>query len=368
MPVILNKLQNNESIDECDNLWIKKKNGEIKKNALAPIVKDLDILPFYDWSNLSEPYYFERLFLGKHYRSSDYSMSRGCVNRCSYCFYKNLFETYGIKKNIIRRYSIERAIEELVYLTGKHKLTFMKFHDSDFLNMGTSALDKFSSLYKKYIDLPNTMSACIDHVTEQKAKYLTRMNCRAISVGLESGNEEIRKRLMKRNYSNKSFIIKVGILKKCGIRVSTGNLIGLPGETRQNMMETIILNKKAGVDHPDVNIFYPFPNLDLTKYAIENRYLENNQKIDNYIFGVESPLKHKMSHQRLKNIHKCAILYAKLPFFLSPLIRFAEKYNRGDGLIWRFLRSIYFFKLHFLDFTGIIRTIRRYFVLRELER
>lgn len=366
LPIIMQKLQKNEAIDNCNNLWVKKDNGQIIKNSMENIIDNIDGLPFYNWDIFNNDYYFMKLFLGKPYRMADYSLSRGCLHRCTYCFYKNFSDVYDIK-NIVRRYSPERAIEELIYLKERYNLTFVKFHDSDFLSMGASYLEKFSFLYRKYVNLPNALNACVEHVTEQKAKYLVRMNCRSVLLGLESGSEDIRQHLLNRQYTNKIFAEKVRLLKKAGLRIGTTNLIGLPGETRQDMMETIDLNKKVKPDHPDFNVFYPFPKLSLTNYAIEKGYMKKDKKIDHYIFGLESPLEFDISSKELRNIYRCATLYAKLPLIFRPLIKYAEKHNTDHGTIWRLLRSIYFFKIHFLDFPLMLREIkRRYFFSKSL--
>ena len=368
VPAILSKLQAKESIDNCDNLWVKNGNGQIKKNKLAELTKDLGELPFYDYDIYANESYFVRPYLGDIYRFADYSMSRGCFKSCTYCFYKNFRDTYEIRENTIRRYSPERAIEELVYLKERYKITMIKFFDSDFLSVGAKYLDEFSKLYKRYIDLPNVSTGCIDHVTEKKAKYLVRMSCRSISVGLESGSENIRKRLLNRNYSNKLFLERVKYLRNVGIRVTTANIIGFPTETRKEMLETMMLNRKARVAFQDCNIFFPFPNLELTKYSIEKGYLEKDIKLDSYIYPLETPLKLEISHEQMQNLNRCAKLYATLPFFFIPMIRYAERYNTRDGLVWRFLRRVYFIKLHYLDFAGLIRRIRWEWTVRKLLR
>ena len=358
LPIIMEKIENKESIDGCDNLWVKQEDGHIRKNKLSDLIDNMDELPFYNWDGLNE-YYYLKLFLGEPYRFGDYSTSRGCYNRCSYCFHKNFYDTYCISNRTVRRYSVDRMIEELIYLKGRYDLTFIKFHDSDFLNMRTSELDKFSSQYRKHINLPNSLNACIERVNENKAKYLIRMNCQSISVGLESGNEEIRDRLLNRHYSNRFFIKKIGVLQDVGLRVSTPNLLGLPGETRKNMLETIRLNRDAKIDYADFNIFYPFPKLRLTEYAIEKGYLKRDANIRHYIFGIESPLKSSMTKEQLRNIYRSATLYAKLPILLWPLIRYAERHNTDNGMIWVFLRGIYFFKLQYLNFSVFLRRRKR---------
>lgn len=349
LPIIMKKLEKKESLDDCPNLWVKKDDGTVVRNPMVDIIRNLDDIPFYEW-DIYNDHHFLRLYEGNVYRMGDYATSRGCVNRCSYCFNKLLSEAYHLPSPVIRRYSVERAIEELVHLKEKYSLTFIKFHDSDFLTMSSTYLDKFSSLYRRYVDIPNTLNACVEHISEEKTRYLIRMNCRSVSVGLESGNEHIRNQIMKRHrYTNAAFIENVEIMRRNGLRVSAPCMIGLPDETKENMMETITVAKRAKVDHADFGIFFPFPNLPLTEYAIKEGYLEKDQKLDNIIFGIETPLKLKMSYKELSNFLRCTMLYLKLPYILWPLVKYVEKYNTDNGIMWRFLRKLYFLKLHIIS-------------------
>ena len=78
-------------------------------------------------------------------------------------------------------------------------------------------------------------------------KLLKKMGVVAASVGVESGNQNIRKSILNRDMTNEQILESIRLLKKYDIRISTFNLIGLPTETRDNVFETIRLNRKAGV-------------------------------------------------------------------------------------------------------------------------
>ena len=348
LPIIVDKITKGESIDHCENLWVKKENGEIIKNPTMRRLEDLDSLPFYDW-DLFTDYHYLRPYEGNVYRIGDYAMSRGCVYNCTYCYNQRLADIYKYKRNTVRHYSPERAIEELVYLKERHNITFIKFHDSDFLNVSSSFLDKFSSLYKRHVSLPNTIAVYIRHVNEKKLRFLQRMNTQSISNALESGSEILRKRLLNRNYTNKEFIENSQLIKKYGFRLCTACMIGLPDESRNNIMETIQVLREAKIDHADIGIFFPFPKLPLTDYAISKGYFDKDTDLHQYVFGLESPLQLKdISNEDLTSILRCSMLYFKLPKILWPFILYAEKYNNTDGIIWKSLRRLFFLRLHHL--------------------
>jgi len=359
LPIIVDKLDKGESIDHCENLWVKKEDGEIIKNPIMKRLEDLDSLPFYDW-DLFTDYHYLRPYEGNVYRIGDYAMSRGCVYNCTYCYNQRLADIYNYKRNIVRHYSPERAIEELVYLKERHHITFIKFHDSDFLNVSSAFLDKFSSLYQKHVSLPNTIAVFIRHVNETKLKFLRRMNTQSISNALESGSEHLRHELLNRTYTNKEFIEKSKLIKKYGFRLCTSCMIGLPDETREDIMETIHVLREAQIDHADIGIFFPFPKLPLTDYAISKGHYDKDTDPKQYLFGLESPLKLiNISNEDLISMLRCSMLYFKLPKFLWPFILYAEKFNNTDGIIWKTLRQMFFLKLHYFDMLNIFRKINK---------
>ena len=107
--------------------------------------------------------------------------------------------------------------------------------------------------------------------------------CIYVDIGVESGSEEIRYKLLKRNMSNQDIINTAKILKEVGIKFCTLNIVGFPGETREQMWETYKLNQALKPDGAIVSIFYPFPKTELTDYCLENNFLgkEDYKKICN---------------------------------------------------------------------------------------
>jgi len=359
LPILLEKIKKHEPLDQCPNIWCKKDDGGISKNEILPLLNDLDTLPYYDWDLYKDDYYFNRIYQGNIYRMGDFAISRGCYNHCSYCFNKQLFDRYGVRKFYIRYYTVDRAIEELAYLKEKYKINFIKFHDSDFFNKPEEYLEEFSKKYRKYVNVPNTTNACIAHVTEGKARALIRMNCQSISIGLESGNEMIRNKILNRQTcSNETFLKKINILKGVGLRVSLPAMFGVPEETQETIFETIELVRKSKADHADFGLFFPFPNLPLTEYAIKHGFLDQDRSLENVAFGLESPLKLSMSQEEIRGLLNCSMLYMRLPKILWPIIKLAEK-DSENNLLWHFLRKLYFIKLHYFDFSKMFRRLKR---------
>jgi len=162
--------------------------------------------------------------------------------------------------------------------------------------------------------MPNT-------ITEEKVKLAREMGCVAMSVGVESGNANIRK-MVKRNYKDDVLVERLKIVQRHGIRLSTFNIIGFPDETRENVFETINLNRRIGTAACNVYVLFPYPG---TPIQIEHKIPLRDQT------GQMLPVSEaknlglsKMSPDELDGLQHTFNLYLHMPRELWPLVRLAE--------------------------------------------
>ena len=107
----------------------------------------------------------------------------------------------------------------------------------------------------------------INTITEEKVALAKEMGCVSMSIGIEAGNPKIRESL-NRKYSDEKLEKGIGWMHKHGIKVASFNIIGCPGETRENVFETIELNRKLKVQSCNVYIMFPYPG---TPIQIESK-------------------------------------------------------------------------------------------------
>ena len=169
---LLERLEAKQEYEHLSGLWVKK-NGKIFKNPAGQTFSGLDTLPYLDY-DFYEKRLLYRIYNGSVYRSGDHVVSRGCYQKCIYCLYRTMqeFNRDNIK---LRRYKVDRLIEELVYLKGKYNLTFYRFQDATFLSISDKYLKEFASLYARYVNLPCVVDASPQTVTEEKARSLKEM-------------------------------------------------------------------------------------------------------------------------------------------------------------------------------------------------
>jgi len=316
------------------NLWVKFKDGKIYKNSIRPFV-NLDTLPCPDWSIFDSRHLY-RPFVGKIYKGGLYISSRGCPCGCTYCVNRTLREMFKECGRYFRYQKPETTATHLTELKKKYGATWFKFVDDTFLLQPLQNLKELSDRLKP-LKIMFGCSVRPDTVTEEKVKLAKEMGCVAMSIGIETGNEEIRRKVLNRQISNQQIEKAFKIINDYDIRISTFNLIGLPGETRENVFETIELNRKLNAKSANAYIVYPFPG---SQIFIQNN-IKYKRKSGKIIPMSEASVFHlsKMTPKEVEGLKKTFNLYLCLPKQLWPIIKLSEGEGNQNKIIYQALNE-----------------------------
>lgn len=308
-----------QDFHHLNNLGYKTESG-VKINPLKPFV-DLDSLPTPDWS-IFDPRHLFRPFQGKIYKGSFYTMSRGCPYNCPYCVNGTLKEKLVSCGRYYRFASPATVVRHLSDLKRLYGATWFKFADNSLMSMSEEYL---AELAQGIIPLEINFACSVrpETASERKIELLKKMGCVAMSIGVESGNERLRREVLRRYTTDEQIERAIKMMNNQGIRVSTFNMIGLPEETRENVFETISLNKRLGVAAANVYILYPYPGTAIARNYKVNFRDSRGEVIHEdraSIFAFS-----KMPPAEVEGLLKTFNLYLALPEELWPLVRYAEK-------------------------------------------
>ena len=318
-PELLTLMQNGEDYTNVKSMHFKMPDGSIKKNPLAAR-PGLDDLPCPDWDLFDIKHLF-RPFDGKIYKGSFYSQSRGCPMSCTYCVDPTIADVTGGNKGYFRFQPPETTYNHLSELKSKYGARWLKFSDDTFLLPKADHLEHLRDLIKP-LGILFGCSVMPNTIRENKVDLAKEMGCVAMSVGIESGDPDVRKKLM-RHYNNEKLVNNLQMVINKEIRVSTFNIIGFPEENRDQVFKTIELNREIGTSACNVYILYPYPG---TPIAIKNKIplRDQNGKIPTQDIACELGLS-KMSSDELRGLLKTFNLYLHLNKPLWPIIQLAEK-------------------------------------------
>ncbi len=303
---LLAAIENKADLKNVKGIWYKA-NKEVVKNAPIALT-DLDYLPPPNY-DLIDPIHFYRPFDGKRYKMLNYEFSRGCPYNCTYCVNGVLKQRYRGLGKFRRIKNPSKAIDELSYLVGKHNFNFIRFWDEDFTSVPMNVLKKFGDLYTQRIALPFIIYARVTSITERKVEILKDMGCKGFAMGIESGNEFIRNKVMKRKMSNGEIVYKFNIVKSFGIRVSAYNIIGLPFDTRKSIFDTVELNRIVNPDSFSVTMLEPYKGTPIRDLC-EEQGLEPDHET---VFGEPQFIPVGMTKEELKGLFRTFPFYIRFP-------------------------------------------------------
>lgn len=314
---LVKKINNKEDIYETKNFWFRR-NGDIIKNEIRPLVEDLDCLPFPD-RDLFIKY---GCFSGTLY----FITGRGCPFSCSYCCHHIMQRMYKGLGRYVRRRSVKNVIDEIKICMDKYRIKSLLFLD-DLFTIDTEWIQKFSDEYKKACGIPMSCLARPGTLNREIVSALVKANCTRIYYGIDSGSPFIRTKIMNRNFENDVIFSDAMLLREYGIKLSTSAIFCFPEETDKHMFETIELVKKINADELYTFIYYPFPNTDSFNYCVNNGYLDDGlvERIKKGEGGIRksSMIKSKYADLAmvLKNVSPLYIRYPIFKTFLEFVIR-----------------------------------------------
>ncbi|MCA9673474.1 MAG: B12-binding domain-containing radical SAM protein [Kofleriaceae bacterium] len=264
-------LESGGRTDRLANIW---KRGGLRP-GLRPPIDPIDRLPFMARDLLDEANGVVHM-----------TTQRGCPFPCTYCaarMYNQLYEGTG---EYGRRRSHANVLAELTALREAGKLAYVIFLDDTF-TIHHPWVREFCQVYGERLRAPFSLHARVETVNEKLLHTLKAAGCDQITYGVESGSERIRREVMQRPVTNDRFRDVFRWTREAGIRLTANFMLGLPGETRDDLEQTIVLAEELGVLDFGYFVFYPYPGTALFRVCEERGYLPADY--------LERPANHRAS-------------------------------------------------------------------------
>lgn len=279
--------------------------GKTVINPLRPLVADLNALPFPDRQGFD----FGRIVDSKN-GWANLMAGRGCLYHCTYCvnnYFHKIYQEYVPSKSHMRIRTVETVMAEVDGIRTDFPNTTLINFDDDIFTLDRQWLTQFCAEYKKTVNLPFACNIQVMHFSDEIARMLYDAGCREVKIGLESGNDELRRKILKRHMSNDTIVKAFKSAEDAGIRAWTFNMIGPPGETPDTIMDTVRLNARIRPYILRCSIFYPYQGTDLYTYCQEHGLLDDGKNED-YTSHLEGSI------LRLQEISEAELIRAKVMF------------------------------------------------------
>lgn len=300
-----------------------KTEKEITKNPVSPL-QNVDSLPLPDYSLFD----YSKIIR----ESSNWFtmfLSRGCPYDCHYCGNHILREVYPDKGKYVRLCPPHHAIKiiknNLSLYPQTKKISFV----DDTFTLNKKWLFDFCELYKKEVSLPFLCNARVENIDDDVAGRLKESGCVSIELGVESGNEWLRTRILNRQHSNEKIKEAFAIAKKHKIKTQAYIMFGLPFETIRMQEDSVSLIFNLWPNIGKCYYFYPYPKTVLYQLCMDyNLLLDNNSSKSGYLEGPtlkEIFVSHKetiKNYQMMQLFFYTRILFSKIeiPLLLEKFI------------------------------------------------
>jgi len=327
--------------DRVAGLSWRNANDVVVHNVDRAVLEDMDALPFvtpvYKRDLVIENYFGGYL---KHPYISFYT-GRGCKSRCTFCLWP---QTIGGHK--YRTRSVGNVIEEVTWAQKAFPQVKEFFFDDDTL---TDNLPRVEALAREIGKLGIVWSCNAKaNVPRSTLKVLKDNGLRLLLVGYESGNQKILHNIKK----GMRVDVAKRFAKDCrelGIVTHGTFILGLPGETKETIEETIRFAVEINPHTIQVSLAAPYPGTVLHKQALENHWLVDESadlltERGTQVASLSYPhLSHSEIFQSVDDFYKRFYFRApKIAAIANEMIRSPEVLRRRlrEGVeFFRFLRE-----------------------------
>jgi anaerobic magnesium-protoporphyrin IX monomethyl ester cyclase len=270
------------------------------QNSKISRIFDLDSLEFPAWNQFNLNNYAAS-YADTGEKELPMSTSRGCHSYCIFCV--RPFGTTRIAR------SAESIVEEIEHNVKNYGCKVIDFLDETFIEN----IDEFSKLadliLKKNLQkqLKWKCETRVDNFSPELAKLMKTAGCYYIYFGLESANETILRNSGK-GTNPQQIRTAIQNAKNANINCAGSFIIGLPGDTKETVLESIQLAKELDMFSVTFPIAVPFPGTALRELAIHNKFgmkiLTNNwDDYDKQYPGVldseDLPIEERQNLQKL---------------------------------------------------------------------
>lgn len=297
-----------ELLAKIPNL-VWKSNGKTVINPRA-YIQDLDEIEFPAW-HIMAPSSYPNAPHGsfcKRVPVAPMIISRGCPYQCTFCAGRS------VTGSRIRYRSVENVLREIDLLYHQYNVREIHIEDDNFTLQRDYVIAFCNELMKMSLDLvlslPNGIR--LDTLDAELLTTMEKAGFYSIAVGIESGSDRVLE-LMRKKTTVEMIKQKVALIKSCtNMHVSGFFLLGYPGETEPEILQSIELAKSLPIDKVNFLFVMPFPGSDLWEEYIQRHH--SVIRWENFLYYRIMPGLSDIPERTLRRLHRKAIRQ----FYLRP--------------------------------------------------
>lgn len=252
-----------------------RENGKPVSMPKTCLIEDLNSLPFpalhlIDYSRYTNS--VQRVSVDGPARMpvARIRTSRGCPVGCTFC------QVEQISGKKLRPRSVQNVIDELKWQKEEYGIKSVLFNDDNLILNKKRAKELFRSMIRENLDLTwNATAVAVFALDEELIALMKESGCVYMDIAVESGNKRILDEIIEKPV-NLDYAIKMARrIKEEGIYLAANFIIGFPGETWQEIRNTLKYAEKIAVDYVKIFIATPLKGTRLYDNIVAAGLLED---------------------------------------------------------------------------------------------
>lgn len=292
-----------------------RREGKIIKTA-PKFISDLDQIPFPARHLLPMHLYDRSMEFLSVKPVDNMNIIRGCPFNCAFCEVKLWGQT-------CRAFSPSRVVEEIDYLVTNYGTKGIYFINDNFTIRKKETAEICALIRKNKLDIEWVCDTRVDLISRELLKKMKAAGCKTIWFGVESGSPRILRKINK-GVTLEQTATAFKICREEGIQIACSFILGIPGETADDMKASLEFARKLDPDWCRFNIYVAVPGSDLYEEIMQKRLYDRVEDFVAYVktedFDYESLLKtQRQFHKALNRSPKRIIRKIRREGFLSVL-------------------------------------------------
>lgn len=238
-------------------------------------------------------------------------VARGCPYDCFFCL------ATAVSGKKVRRRSPGNILEEVKLCMEKYGMRDFLFW-SDIFNLDRNwVVELCRAIMSSGLEFNWATNTRPDTMDPEMAEYMRKAGCTLVSIGIESGNQEVLDKMGKKvdlDEVRKNF----GVLKKAGLKTFAYYVVGLPWETRETFEDTVRLAIELDSDFANFFTATAFPGTRFFEYAVEQRLFDTEGadlgELFKDAYHYPTVKGHHLGQEEIARLHEEAVRR----FFLRP--------------------------------------------------
>lgn len=276
--------------DKINGITFNDKNGTFHKTEKRPFLP-IDKLPRINWWLLKDAA-LKADCVPSH-------TSRGCPHRCAFCI-------DVVTQNTGRARPIEMALDDIEHDLSFFKVKHIKFREENFFMNKKRVVGIIDGMIERKLDItweanirvnyfhPNYVN---DEVLTKMRKSGSHKNC----FGAESGSDRVLK-IIDKDQKREHILNAAKACNKHGMQGQFSFMVGLPGETKEDMYQTLSCIDQIFKINPNFEVLGPQPFRPYPGGKLYHECIKSGWKEPDSLDEWAEVMKHEIRYMSVKNL------------------------------------------------------------------